>query len=232
MANSSEGKNPPYLQIALAVITLLGVIATALAPQIFRDPPEALVQLTAQAIQTQGAFTAIAQQLTLAAQFTETPTHTESPTSAIVVATDTSTLAPTLTDTDTPTPIPPTITFTATHTVVPASRTPLPTNTINPITEPSPASLTPISAPTIESRTYPCEGVITNPDSSASIINVIYLEASQSAQLGQSIRVGSTVTIQRTTLVSNEVWYLIYANGERLGWIAARYIRPSSDCPS
>jgi hypothetical protein len=96
---------------------------------------------------------------------------------------------------------------------------------------------TPISPPVQPSSTrapsYPCAGTIINPDSSATIINILYLEASESSQRGPAMRVGTPITIQRLmTDTSGQAWYLIYEGSRRLGWTSTRFVMPSATCSS
>lgn len=119
----------------------------------------------------------------------------------------------------TPTPTP---SFTVTGEV----QTPASSPTLTPISPPIQPSFTP--APS-----YPCEGTIINPDGSATIINILYLEASESSQRGPAIRVEAPVTIQRQMTDTNgKAWYLIYDGSRRLGWTSTRFVMPSATCSS
>ncbi len=109
MTDPQPSKNPNPLRdigVIIAIIGglfgFIGTLCTIIIPLLVREPPGAIVQVTAQALQTQGAFTAVALQMTLEAQFTETPTQTDLPT-VVMISTDTLTVAPTSTATDTPT---------------------------------------------------------------------------------------------------------------------------------
>jgi len=249
MTSSNKPKSSNPLRdttVIIAIITVLGTVLVAIIPLLFRDPPAAFVQLTAEAIQTISASTALAHQNTstqlsitvtsvvniqsptVAETYTSTsiptdtpmPTLTSSPTDTL-----TETYTPTVTPTDTNTPPLPTATETPSYS---------PTWTNTPIPTPS-ATMTLHPSATLDTqimlRQYPCIGTIVSSGTSNQL-NIVYARASNNLQPIASVQRGAVVRILDDTLLTGRKWYQIEYSGQgATGWIWDSYIEPTSACP-
>ncbi len=248
-----QNRRGPFAIITLVVVLALVGIAVLLGPSLAglsagptatpTDLPPSPTQLMlpgteTQLIQLDTTATEAMLQRTVDARATEnalllaenTQIAAETQTASVPTVTDTATLTdtPTITATATSSPTP---TSTETPSAT-ATRATLSAPIFSPTPEPPTATRATLSAPIFSPTPgYPCEGTIINPDSSASIINILYLEPSESAQRGPAMRVGTEVTIQRvTTDAAGKEWYLLYDGTRRLGWALTRYVNPSTAC--
>ncbi|MCA0455739.1 MAG: TIR domain-containing protein [Chloroflexi bacterium] len=79
---------------------------------------------------------------------------------------------------------------------------------------------------------FPCGATVINPNNDATLINSIYQsESLLSSKTGHVIRVGSSVDIQRSSTEKDQVmFYLIYSENQRLGWLEPSYLELSESC--
>jgi hypothetical protein len=142
-------------------------------------------------------------------------------------------IIPTATPTGLPTDAP-TATDLPTNTPQPSDTPPPPTATDTPTVTPLPTDAPPATNTPAITGAFPCSATVTNPDSAATVITVIYSEASTASERQSSSRVGEIVTLQRVTVDNNSIrWYLAYSSsGKRLGWITERFVILSATCPS
>lgn len=84
----------------------------------------------------------------------------------------------------------------------------------------------------IEPPQLPCEGMIVNPDSAATVFNLtVYRDVVGGDLTATSFRDGQEIVLQRHTIHNNlDVWYLIYDDNQRLGWLSSKYIILTAKC--
>jgi hypothetical protein len=217
MSDSDQNNNSnPLLSVPVLVAIITGVFGVILAiiTLLSRDTPAPLVEITAQAIQTAAASTAIAQQTSLASVITLTPTYTSLPTE---------TPQPIATFTLTPDPLP-TTTLVVVDTETPTLQSIdilIPTNTLT-------NTISPISLPNCDSiPSLPCVVKIPGEVGSIAQVHVTY---SRKAPLRPAVARGSTVTVQRCYSELGITWYEIQYESNS-GWIESRYIELNSSCP-
>lgn len=143
-----------------------------------------------------------------------TPSETMTPTSTVTLtatSSATNTNEPTATQTASH---PPTETYTPTIGLTPSNTT----------------EFTPTPRLSTATQTYPCEAIV-DPNSQASLLNVVRQTANPNSAIIDSIRRNETVMVIEAS-IGDETHYRVQSNGQTLGWVSEKYLLLSYNCPN